>query len=225
MRGLPRVVLDPPATLRGMATTIASGPDWATVVAAFGTVGAVIAAVGIAVWSSLATKSQLQKQRDEAQELEQRSQAAAVEVIAFRTKPGKNVISNRKNPSGRPVLIVVNRGKYAITDLDVRLCPDGQSVIAFPSSGISIREHQVDPAALPPNWIKDSVGRLGEAYSDTIAPGAATRFEGDPQPVSVLRTSYPIARWRDRWGNCWEYNKGRVFPSDMQADWLAQGNE
>ena len=221
MRGLPRVLLDSPATLRGMPITIDSGPEWATVMTAFGTVGAVIAAVGIAIWSSL----QLRKQQKRAEKIERRSQAAAVEVLAFRTKPGKNVISNRKNPSGRPVVIVVNRGKYAITDLDVRLSPDGQSVIAFPGSGISIREHQVDPAALPANWTKDSVGRLGEVYSDTIAPGAATRFEGDPQPVSVLRTSYPIARWRDRWGNCWEYNKGRVFPFDMQADWLAQGNE
>jgi hypothetical protein len=48
------------------------------------------------------------------------------------------------------------------------------------------------------------------------------RFEGDPLLVSVLRTSYPIARLRDRWGDCWECNKGTVYPSNMQADWLSQ---
>jgi hypothetical protein len=204
-----------------MPTTIASGPDWATVVAAFGTVGAVIAAVGIAIWSSLATKSQLQKQHDEAQELEQRSQAAAVEVIAFRTKPGKNVISNRKNPSGRPVLIVVNRGKYAITDLDVRLSPDGRRVIAFSPDQASMRQNMVDPAILPPHWTQDALGNLAEVYSGTIAPGAAIRFKGDPMLVSVLETSYPIARWRDYWEDCWEYNKGSVYKSDMRDDWLS----
>ncbi|MGP8001138.1 MAG: hypothetical protein ACLPKI_28020 [Streptosporangiaceae bacterium] len=205
-----------------MPTTIASGPDWATVMTAFGTVGAVIAAVGIAIWSSLATKSQLRKQRDEAQKLEQRSQAAAVEVLAFRTKPGENVNSDPRGPSGLPVVIVVNRAKYAITDLDVRLSPDGRHVIPFSSDRPSMRQNAIEPANLPPHWTEDARGNLGEVYSDTIAPGAAIRFKGAPMLVSVLETSYPIARWRDHWGDCWEYNKGSVYKSTPQADWLPQ---
>lgn len=208
-----------------MSTTIASGPDWATVMTAFGTVGAVIVAVGIAIWSSLATKSQLQKQRDEAQKLEQRSQAAAVEVLAFRTEPGENVNSDPLDPSGLPVVIVVNRGKYAITDLDVRLSPDGGRVIAFSPDQASMRQNAVDPAILPPHWTEDALGNLAAVYSDTIAPGAAIRFKGDPMLVSVLEASYPIARWRDHWGDCWEYNKGSVYKSNMQADWLSQSAE
>lgn len=255
-----------------MPITIASGPDWATIMTAFGTVGAVIAAVGIAIGSSFATKKlvaderveadrrlreqlehsdeqlrkqqqhsdqqlqeertaadeRLQKQLHEAEKLEQRSQAAAVEVLAFfSAKPGENVISDPQNPSGVPVVIVVNRGKYAITDLDARLSPDGRIVTAFSmrQNLVSMRQNAVDPAVLPQHWTRDVLGRLGEVYLGTIAPGAAMRFEDDAVLVSTLRTSYPIIRWRDHWQGCWEYNKGQVYPCDVQSEWLPQRPE
>jgi hypothetical protein len=257
------VVVDLPATLRDMPITIVSGPDWATIMTAFGTVGAVVVAVWIAIASSRKTNrlvaaerveadrrlreqqehsdEQLRKQQEhsgqqlqeeraaaderlhkqfhETEKLEQRSQAAAVEVFAFSAKPGENVFSDPQNPSGLPMVIVINKGKYAIMDLDLRLSPDGRSVIAFPR-----RQHLVDPVALPLRWMGDVTGRLGEVYLGTLTAGAAMRFEGDPLLVSVLRTSYPIVRWRDRWGECWEYNQGKVYPSNMQADWLAQSH-
>jgi hypothetical protein len=40
--------------------------------------------------------------------------------------------------------------------------------------------------------------------------------------VSDLEASYPIARWLDHWKDCWEYKKGGVYESSMQADWLSQ---
>jgi hypothetical protein len=59
-------------------------------------------------------------------------------------------------------------------------CPSGQNL--------------VHPGVLPTHWTKDVIGALGEVYGDTIAPGAAMRFEGDDMPVSTLRASFPIVR-------------------------------
>jgi hypothetical protein len=253
-----------------MPITIVSGPDWATIMTAFGTVGAVIAAVWIALASSRKTSKlvreeraqadrrlaqqldhsdgqlraqlehsalllsdqqehsdrqlaeqvtsaddRLQQQFFKADELEQRGQAAAVEVIGYRLPPGPDIIDDPQNPSGRPAVIVINKGKYAITNLAVRLSPDGRSIVELWRG-----QHLVDPAALPPFWAKDMIGLLGEVYGGTIAPGAAMRFEGDDLLVSILRTSYPIVRWLDRWEECWEHSRGQVYPSDMQADWI-----
>jgi hypothetical protein len=49
-----------------MVIAVSSGPDWATVMTGFATLGAVIAAVGIAIWSNKTTNDRVAKDRDEA---------------------------------------------------------------------------------------------------------------------------------------------------------------
>jgi hypothetical protein len=49
-----------------MVITSVPRPDWATIMTAFGTVGAVIGAVGIAIWSARSTNARIATERVEA---------------------------------------------------------------------------------------------------------------------------------------------------------------
>lgn len=231
-----------------IAIAITSGPDWATIMTAFGTVGAVIAAVWIAIASARKTNklvaaervhsddqlrkqqqhsdeqleteraaadARLQKQFSNAEELDQRGDAAAVEVSAFRLTPSTGFKDDPENPSGRPAVIVVNKGKSAITNVTVVLSPDGRSTVP-----LSRFKNLVDLGVFPTHFTEDVIGVLGEVYGGTIAPGAAMRFEGDDILVDTLRTSFAIVRWIDRWADCWEYRQGQVYKSTMEAPWL-----
>lgn len=237
------------ATLHDMPVYIASRPDWATIMTAFGTVAAVIAAAWIAIASSRKTTKlvakerieadrrlnrqlehsdeQLRQQHEEADkrlleqfvrtdELEQRSEAAAVEVIGYRLKSGVRDLPESQNPSGRPAVLVINKGKYAITNLAVRLSPDGRSIIELWRS-----KNLVDLSAVPNHWTEDVTGLLGDVYGGTIAPGGAMRFEGEEMAGDVLRTAFAIVRWNDRWEATWEHRKGQVYQTHMQADWIS----
>lgn len=263
-----------------MVITSLPGPDWATIMTAFGTVGAVIAAVGIAIWSGRTTNTRvaaerteadrrlreqldhsdqqlaqeraaaderlreqldhsdeqlrlqqehsdqqlaqeraaaderLRKQFAQAEQLEQRGEAAAVMVIGARMPAGEGVVSEPRDPAERPVIIVINNGKYAITSIAVRLSPDGRSVV-----GLGKRETLRDLSVLPQPWTSDLIGMLGDVYLGTITPGAAMQFVGDPLLSTVLRTSYPIVRWIDRWDECWEHKQGQTYPTDRNAEW------
>lgn len=85
--------------------------------------------------------------------------------------------------------------------------------------GMSNRVPLIDLSVLPDSWIKDVTGWLGEVYLGTIAPGAAMRFVGDDLLVSVLRTSFPIVRWIDLWGQCWEHTEGEIYQIGVNAEW------
>jgi hypothetical protein len=249
-------------TLPGMPITIISGPDWATIMTAFGTVGAVIAAVWIAVASSTKTNrlveaerkeadrrlreqldhsdeqlrkqqehsdlqleaeraaadERLQKQFYTAQQSDQRSQAAAVEVLGMITAPDGEAASHTSS-SAVPLVVVTNKGKYAITNLAAVLSPDGKSTVDF-----SLRRNLADLRDLPNDLdklaVEQVIGWLGEVYLGTIAPGMIMALAGDARPIQELKASFPIVRWIDHWGDCWEYRKGRVSPSAMNDPWL-----
>jgi hypothetical protein len=218
---------------------------------AFGTVGAVVAAVGISVVSARnATKlanderdkadarlnrqiqhsdaqlaaeradanDRMQRQFDKMEEMEQRSEAAAVVVLEgqLSAEPSRSVASDRKDPPGRPAVLIVNRSKYAVMDVAARLAVQGQSTVE-----LGKRRRLGDLDVFPEHWTAEFTGMLGELPA-ALAPGSAIRFEGDNMPDSMLRTSFVMVRWIDRWDNCWEYRRGELFRSDMAADWLAR---
>jgi hypothetical protein len=243
-----------------ITANISSGPDWATIITAFGTVGAVVAAVGIAVVSArnanklaqderekadarldrqirhsdeqlqeerkhsdeqLAAEradanQRMQQQFDKTEELEQRSQAAAIVILDCRlsAEPRRNLAPDPNDPPGRAAVLIVNRSKYAITGLAVRLVVQGRSIIE-----LGKRRRLGDLDIFPEHWTVDITGMLGE-FPAGLAPGSAIRFESDNMPDSVLGTSFVIVRWTDRWDKCWEHRRGEVFPTDMAADWL-----
>jgi hypothetical protein len=61
-----------------MIIAASSGPDWADVMTAFGTLGAVVAAVGIAIWSDRVTNDRILKERGRSDEQRRRERAGFV---------------------------------------------------------------------------------------------------------------------------------------------------
>lgn len=250
-----------------MPITIISGPDWATVMTAFGTVAAVIAAAWIAIASGKKTNRLVEAERKEAdrrlreqldhsdgqlrkqqehsdrqleaeraaaderlqkqfyttQQSDQRSQAAAVEVLGMISAPDGGAssltASSLTASSAIPLVMVTNKGRYAITNLAAVLSPDGKSTVDF-----SIRRNLADLLDLPNDVgkmaVKQVIGWLGEVYLGTIAPGMIMALAGDARPIQELKASFPIVRWIDHWGDCWEYRKGQVSPCAMNDPWL-----
>lgn len=162
-----------------------------------------------------AANERLQEQFRRADDLERSSEAAAVQVIGYRLVFDESKAADPQNPSAIPEVLVINRGKYAITDLAVRLSPDGQSVVELRKS-----QNMTDIGTVPSYWSKEVIGNLGEVYGGTIPPGAGMRFEGDEMLDSVLRESFPIVRWRDRWGRTWEYRKGETYTTLLGWPWI-----
>ena len=54
----------------------------------------------------------------------------------------------------------------------------------------------------------------------TLTPAdAGLRFSEDARTVRDLAGSYPIIRWRDRWGTWWENKQGVVRHLAEGEDW------
>ena len=64
-----------------MIVVAAGGPNWVDAVTALGTVGAVVAAVGIALWTQHHGRSQLVEERRLAREREQLNEAYRVQLV------------------------------------------------------------------------------------------------------------------------------------------------
>ncbi|MGH3196783.1 MAG: hypothetical protein ACRDNT_12780 [Streptosporangiaceae bacterium] len=160
-----------------------------------------------------AADERLGQQFSQAEQIEQRGDAAAVQVIAFGIRPA-NVVVDPAHPAFEPVIIVSNRGRYAISNVQVRLSPDGRSII---------EPGRLQPLAdlrqLPEAWTNPAAANIGDMYLSSIAPGAAMRFNFDQMPADTLRTSFPIVRWDDRWDECWEYQKGVTYLTSRNAEW------
>ena len=203
---------------------------------AFGTVCAVFAAVGIAIWSNYKTNrrveaerveadrrlreerasanERLQRQFDQAEQLEQHSEAAAVTVVGPILRSDEDVTPEREKAAIRPGAFVINKGRYAIRNVEARLSLDDGSLIELGSM-----EPLMDPSALPQPWTADLMGMIGQFHISTIAPGQAMQFLGDATHIRRLPTSFLIVRWTDRWDVRWEYRNGEVHKIEMSAEW------
>jgi len=222
---------------------VSSGPDWATIMTAFGTVGAVMAAVGIAIWSEWRTAKRLadeharsgrqlaeerafsatriEEERNLAREREQLAEAYAVQVTAG-TLRGEQP-DRRENPwidigdrPEAPAVLVINRGHYAIAGVEVRFFYESTGHVAEPRSiGLFPSE-----SAIPP-LLTDGLSGLRSAAGGVLTPwDDGMRFIGDfGSPGYGLPDLHPIVRWTDRWGTRWEYRLGEVRLVDGHAPW------
>lgn len=144
-----------------------------------------------------------------AREREQWAEAYAVEVTAAQMSPeawGSRVTTQPDVPIACPVAIVVNRGHYAITDVYAQFHAGTGGLMAYGrtehfsswwglageiKSGVSGPERNLSPTTLTP-------------------ADAGLRFSEDARTVRDLAGSYPVIRWRDRWGTRWESRQGVV---------------
>jgi hypothetical protein len=169
-----------------------------------------------------AANERLQQERQVAQDREQWAEAYLVQVTPARAAvapPAKQPADEPVEPVEpveRPVVIVVNHGRYTITRIQAQLCTGGNSL-----TGYGKTEHLSSwfnlPEELRPQGIWDarSVG-LG----NTLTPmDLGLRYTSDVMAVKFLVGSYPIVRWTDRWGTCWQHKQGDVHQVAEGEDW------
>jgi hypothetical protein len=221
VRMLPAVILIP----------VVDGPSWADVMTAFGTVGAVVAAVGIALWAEWRSGKGLREERDHsgrllkeereygraqieeerriAREQEQLAEAYAVQVVPAGQPAGEcdpvydEVVDDSVK---RLAVMVVNRGPYTITRVEAQFSYDGKSLVSHRGyerlSGFSDI-----PERLRVGWVASREG----AMHGVLTPwDTGIRFESDKVHVKFLSNPYPLVRWTDRWGTRWEHRHGEV---------------
>ena len=157
--------------------------------------------------------TRLQEQRELAKQQEQLAEAWSVQVVGARIPPGENVISTADNPSERPMVLIVNRGRYTITRLEARFA-DGSGF-----TGSAQPQPFRDFANLPHELVHDVQGVIGDVYLGVLMPGGAIRIIGDAMQTGYLRTIYPVVRWTDRWGTWWEHKQGNVRPINEDQPW------
>lgn len=161
-------------------TVIPGGPDWASIMTAFGTVGAVAAALGIAIWSEQRTDTRLtaerehsdqqlreerdradarlQAERDTARAREQLAEAYAVQVTVAASRREVSRLDNPWVDAGdwqeAPAAVVVNGGHYTITGIEARFCYPVW--VRWPA--IARRNGSRRWRPCPPRWPKDCPG-------------------------------------------------------------------
>jgi hypothetical protein len=223
-----------PAVIRVPAT----GPDWATIMTAIGTVAVAVVAVAVALFAEWRadkrvaaerahSAAQLREEREHstAQLAEERRIAAEREQYAeaymVRVLPGERdagpptdgIYEQADASLKRLGAIVINGGAYTITGIEARLRLANGTVVPFGGS-----ERVTGTGGLD-GRLTDGMTGLLEAltYSDRLAPwDVGLRFYSDPRPIAAW---YPIVRWTDRWGTRWEHRRGEVRPVKEGQPW------
>jgi hypothetical protein len=167
--------------------------------------------------------AQLAEERQVAREREQWAEAYAVEVTAAQMSPeawGSRITTQPGIPIACPAAIVVNRGHYAITEVYAQFCAGTGGLMPYGRT-----EHFSSwwnlAGDIRGGSIMDGVTGAGRNLSPTtLTPAdAGLRFSEDARTVRDLAGSYPIIRWRDRWGTRWESRQGVVRQVAEGEDW------
>ncbi len=153
--------------------------------------------------------AQLQEERQVAQDREQWAEAYLVEVTEARMEPeawGSRITTGPDTPIECPAAIVINRGHYTITHLQAQICMNDGSMTSYGKT-----EHFTSWWHLPQPMIDRVHGAVRDIYVSTLTPAdLGMRFSSDAITVRNLVGSYPVIRWKDRWGTRWEHKQGVV---------------
>jgi len=205
---------------------VAGGPDWASIMTAFGTVGAVIAAVGIALWAEWRSgrrladerersdrqladerahsRAQVEEERRIAREREQLAEAYAVQVAAAEVPV--RIAGDDEGGGKQLAVIIVNRAKFTITRVQAQFSPDGMSLIPHHAY------KRVPGFGNLEGSVRSGWGPSDErALFGVLTPwDLSMLFETETVHVKFLKSWYPVVRWTDRWGARWEHRRGEV---------------
>lgn len=187
-----------------IAAAVADGPNWTDVMTAIGTVGAVFAAVGIALWSDRHSRTQLADERRIVLEREQLAQAYAVRVqLASKRAPGQ---SPGNTTAKQLAAFIDNKGDYSITRLEVQFCLGLEGVLKEPQTSERVSAFMDAPR------LRQGFDPTSEnSAEDVLTPwDVGVRFESPVIPVTALTGPYVVARWTDQWGTRWEHKRGVV---------------
>lgn len=218
------------------AAAASAGPGWTDILTAIGTVGAVIVAVGIALWTEYRSDKRIKEERARSDRMlaEQREQEkAAVEDErahgraqleeerriarerlqlddAYRVQV---VLAQRSGDSSgetmRLAAMVVNRGSYTITRIEAQFA-------SGTSPGNSITPHhsyeRLSSVVTLPTELRGGWAAAAERpLSGVLTPlDLGILFMTDQIHRNHLGSPYPIVRWTDHWGTRWEHKRGTV---------------
>lgn len=229
-----------------MTFAAALGPSWTDILTAIGTVGAVIVAVGIALWGERRSdkrvrdertrsnkaiederaygREQLEEERRIAREREQLAQAYAVQVVLTEQPAGGDVFWNDFTPARQ-----VDGVEAEVKRLAVMVVNHGAYTITRVEAQFCIGNSMQQPRRYQRVTGFEVVPEILRAgfYPSPERPlrGVLTpfdegiRFETDDIHEDHLVTPYPIIRWRDHWGTFWEHKRGVVRQVSESDPW------
>lgn len=160
--------------------------------------------------------AQLREERQRARDLEQRGEAYAVLVTPAKIPArlaNQGTMVEISEGDECPVAVVVNRGRFAITDLEAQFA---RGSALYPSLQM---EYYSDYPSLPQELVS---GLVADPAINILPPGfAGIRFMGGAMSSRdlPLRGMNPIIRWTDRWGTRWEHKQGQVRQITAQEPW------
>lgn len=186
---------------------------WTDVVTALGTAGAAIGAVIIAWYSGRQAHKRIEEDRERSRRREQFAEAYAVQVVqGERPAVGQPV----SDPSVLVLVgIVVNRGAYSITDVEVRFCLDGESLLpAIANERLwSFRD------------LPEGLYKVGDKAEERAMKGVLTPWDAGMRSESAevdrrrLKAHYALVRWTDQWDQGWEHKLGKIEKISRNAPW------
>ncbi len=204
-----------------------SGPDWASRWTAIGTIALAVLTLAVIITTILITvqdrrradKALIAQQeradalrredREHAQVAEQEAEAWAVEVIPHVWPESRDGSTRRLSVS------VTNLGSYTITRVVAQFSPEGTSLISYESA----RRISEGPRVPPFAYDDRTAGFIMSGYEGILIRGSGLDFRSDPIADDKLAGPYPVVRWHDRWGTCWEHKKGKVERIEEGAPW------
>ena len=222
---------------------VSAGPDWASIMTAIGTVAVAAVAVGVALFAEWRadkrvagerrhsaaqlqeerkhSAAQLAEERRIAQEREQLTEAYAVQVLMGERDTGEvaDRTTGQPVPLRRVAAIIINHGRYTITHVEaqLRLSSGGSpSLVPFDMSERVPQTEDLD------DRLRAGMSGLLEAmmHGDRLTPwDLGIRFESDPMSSAQFPGAFPVVRWRDRWGTCWEHRRGEVRQIRDGEEW------
>jgi hypothetical protein len=217
--------------------------DWLT---AIGTVAVAVAAVGVALFAEWRANKRVRAERAHAakvlaaeraaadarlarqlehSEAQQRTadtrfaaeRTAAVEAEQLSAAQSVEVIPKLEygGAVGMTCLAanVRNLGSSTITGVDCQFSPDGQGLIGY--SGVERIGEAVGPGRYSSGQANFSVS----GYSGILIRGTGMEFMTEPVDAKTLSGPYPVVRWTDHRGQCWEHKKGNPRRIGKDEPW------
>lgn len=210
-------------------SAIAAAPDWATSMTAIGTVALAAVTVGAIIITIVITKqdrqradSQLVTERRRTQDSEQLGEAHAVQVLLRerRVEPEDTVWGTAVSVDSQARIlaaIVINHGKYSIDRLQAKLNLRERPLQPFISCVRVPDTRKLDEE------LKAGTNAVIDADSlqmDLLTPwDLGMRFESEILDRTQIPLSYPIVRWRDRWGQHWERTASQIRQISENEPW------
>jgi hypothetical protein len=115
------------------------------------------------------------------------------------------------------VLMIANRSKYTITNVEAQFSTNGTNLVGHHRS-----ERLAGLDNLPDVLRAGQPGLIESAYDNALTPwDAGMRFQTDAIGVRHIAQPYAVVRWTDRWGQRWEHKKGRVRKINDGEKWSA----